>query len=1211
MQSSLVQEFCVEKASFYFQDMHLLKKALGTLSDSYSGVVKLAKERKQRLEEARNLFQFLADAEEEEAWVLEKQRICASAVTPKDHRAVMSLLQKHKAMEDEIKARRPKVGLISELGRQLIEGGKGGASEAALVDGHLRELGDRWRQLDDMVAARRKQLMDAAEAFAFNADANEAESWVKEKRPLADSTDYGTDENSGMALLQLHNRLEEEMGAYRGDIRGLEAAAQRLAASGIVNLSLNKPSVLSQDTAEADEFETVEETQLVPEEVVEEVPHEYVQEKYVTQVKEMPTVKAKYAFEGQGMAMVKGEEMVLLAKTNEDWWNIRKLTGEEGFVPANYVREGEPREVQFKVKQLEKVREVRKQVKKVLVKKVVPVKRRKARARKAPKDEVQTETVEERLKAVTGAFAELEKAAALRRTLLQDAIALFAFYGECSAFDNWMRDKEKSLKEEEIEEEVEAARRKFEKLLTDLSAANKRIVNIDAMVKGFEKEGHSQIGNIKARQKQIHDHWDHLQRLKQQKERSIEGASSAELFRRTCQETRDWMVEKMAQMATEDLGRDLKTIQHLQRKHDQLQRELAPVQEKVTHVEALGSTVVASYPGEAPMVRAELAKVHEMWEEVKKSAQMKRNRLQEAVGCQVFLNSCSGLLAWLGGVKQQLNCHDVANDVATAELLLKSHAELGDDLRAHQEEFGDTLGLGEKLKEMGGQGEVAGKLEQLNAEREAIHRGWQEKEDFLQQCLDLQLFNREADQIDVTTAGHEAILGMNDVGDTLDGVEAMLKRHGELESTLGAQHEKLAAFSVTADKLIEAQHYEAPKIDGRRRKVVKRREDVKDKAEERRQSLQSSLAYQQFKADADDFARWIGDKQKVADDESYKDMANLERKLQKHEALQRELSSNESQLRNINKNGEGLINMDHYRRIDIRRTLDNLNKAWEKVCGDAKGKGQKLRQAFDQHNYNKDLSEVDKSLDSLSSDLDTADVGSDLRSCKKLINQQAATDKDIKQTAKKINDLEAVGQTMIDQDHFDAKNIAESCKNLKVRYESLEGPARLRRAALDESLKFYQFGFQVEAEMQWINEHMPAATSTVLGKNLHEAQKFSKKHLKLQEEIKGHQTMIDKAINIGEEYIGENHPQKEKIRSLCDELNSKWDNLCAAAAQRRKILDLSLKAQQYFFEANEIESWLNEKKNLLSTTDYGRDEDGARKLLARHKVGLLDILNVN
>ena len=58
---------------------------------------------------------------------------------------------------------------------------------------------------------------------------------------------------------------------------------------------------------ENDEFEWVEETKVVPEEIVEEVPREYVQEKYVTTTKMLPTVKAKYPFEGQGMNMAKGE----------------------------------------------------------------------------------------------------------------------------------------------------------------------------------------------------------------------------------------------------------------------------------------------------------------------------------------------------------------------------------------------------------------------------------------------------------------------------------------------------------------------------------------------------------------------------------------------------------------------------------------------------------------------------------------------------------------------------------------------------------------------------------------------------------------------------------------------------------------------------------------------------------------------------------------
>lgn len=52
----------------------------------------------------------------------------------------------------------------------------------------------------------------------------------------------------------------------------------------------------------------------------------------------------------------------------------------------------------------------------------------------------------------------------------------------------------------------------------------------------------------------------------------------------------------------------------------------------------------------------------------------------------------------------------------------------------------------------------------LGEEQRAIHRGWQEKGDWLRQCMDLQLFNREADQIDAATRSHEAFLDYKDLG---------------------------------------------------------------------------------------------------------------------------------------------------------------------------------------------------------------------------------------------------------------------------------------------------------------------------------------------------------------------------------------------------------------------------------------------------------------
>ena len=65
----------------------------------------------------------------------------------------------------------------------------------------------------------------------------------------------------------------------------------------------------------------------------------------------------------------------------------------------------------------------------------------------------------------------------------------------------------------------------LQKFLTDLSASSKRIEALDAAVEEFVQQGHSQLDKVQLRQKHIHQLWDHLNWLKGQKERSLEGAS--------------------------------------------------------------------------------------------------------------------------------------------------------------------------------------------------------------------------------------------------------------------------------------------------------------------------------------------------------------------------------------------------------------------------------------------------------------------------------------------------------------------------------------------------------------------------------------------------------------------------------------------------------------------------------------------------------------
>lgn len=155
--------------------------------------------------------------------------------------------------------------------------------------------------------------------------------------------------------------------------------------------------------------------------------------------------------------------------------------------------------------------------------------------------------------------------------------------------------------------------------------------------------------------------------------------------------------------------------------------------------------------------------------------------------------------------------------------------------------------------------------------------------------------------------------------------------------------------------------------------------------------------------------------------------------------------------------------------------------------------------------------------------------------------------------------------------------------------------------------RFHNFVFELDAEIQWINDHLPAATSKEIGQNLHQAQSLHKKHKKLQAEISGHEPTIQRTLNSGQTHIDQNHPEKQKVKELCEIVQGAWTNLAEKANERAHKLDLSLKAQQYLSEAGEIETWLSEKTNMLKSTDFGRDRDSATKLLTKHKAIELEL----
>ncbi|CAG9789926.1 unnamed protein product [Diatraea saccharalis] len=1183
------------------QPTRQLAAQLAHLEKAHQELQAAASHRKARLEDARGLYQFLEDHDEEEGWVTEKQRICRAEVAAKDLRGVLALKQKHTALLHEIRAREHVSQRHRAKGQSLIDAKH---PKSAEIERRLTLLSQQWETLRELASAREKQLADAAEAHQFYGDANEAESWMKEKRALVATEDCGRDVPEAAALLARQRLLHDELRAYSTELHALAAHAARLQQAGIHTIQL--PTEV-ESAAALEEEEWTNESRLVPTEVWEEEPVERLEHRTVTEERSVPQVKALYAFTGQGISMQKGEVMFLMNKTNPDWWSVRKADRTDGFVPANYVREIEPRVVPVQVRRPEKVRTVQRVKKTVLVKQVVPVRRPAPTTRRTkPPPQQHAHNVPQRIQQLQDGYEELLKLSAARREQLEDAIKLYSFFAECDDFDKWMKDKEKMLRADDEQDSVDNAKRKYEKFVTDLSAASKRLEQIDSAAEELVAAKHGQAAKATARRAQLKQQWDRLLRLKLQKERSLEGASSVELFSRTCDEALEWMAEKEQQLAASSAPpTDLRTVRALQRRHAQLERELEPLHDKVHTLTLLADDVKSQYPSERASVEARQQQINAMWTRCQAQAADRRARLESAVGHQIFGTSAGVLQDWLQKVQEQLQAESSAKDVATAEGLRKQHQELHDDIKAHDDEFAEVIQLGKQLLSNNpALTDVADKIKHLEQEQANVHKQWADKDTYLMQLVQLQSVNREADRIDASSGAHSAYLDYQPCGSSVEEVEALLKRHEELEARLTAQDERLSAFVTRATTLVENNHPHAAHIAARRDAVVARRDSVRRAAADRRRALLASLAHQQFIEAAEELQAWIQDKTRTAKDQSYRDLANLERKLQKHEAFERELQANEKQLRNVESIGKSLQQSDAGRASQVSALLGKLRDSWEQLVLASRDKGAKLRQAAAQRKHKRAIEDAKARLTDLERALKSEEVGTDLRSCKRLMNQHQALEQELAQWEHKAGVLQSQGADLVSEGHFDADAIQRESAALVENVRALHQPAATRRQAIEDSERLQRFALEVGGEVSWLQQRGAAAVAPVTAAGAAAALKH---HAKLIAELHARRPHVQKVLAQGKALLADGHPNEDKITELCTTLEKEYAEVAAAAEERGVRLEEAAKAQQFLNDAVELEAWLTDKAAALADPDVGRDSHRATQLLTRHKAVELEL----
>ncbi|CAG2119620.1 unnamed protein product, partial [Medioppia subpectinata] len=314
---------------------------------------------------------------------------------------------------------------------------------------------------------------------------------------------------------------------------------------------------------------------------------------------------------------------------------------------------------------------------------------------------------------------------------LQQALVLVQFQRQCDEVMFWIKDKEQLVATDEIGqdlEHVELLQRKFDEFQKDMASQESRIVDVNEQADQLIRDQHPELELVVKRKDELNESWQRLRQLTLLRQEKLFGAHEIQRFNRDANETIAWITEKDVVLSSDDYGRDLVSVQTLQRKHEGIERDLAALSDKVDTLGQEAHRLCGIHEDLADQTRAKHSEIVSTWEQLKSKALDRRRRLDESYLLHQFLADFRDLISWVHDMKAIISADELAKDVAGAEALLERHQEHWGEIDARADSFRVSGEAGHRLLEQNiSRDEVNEKLIQLSNEKQSLTALWEDR----------------------------------------------------------------------------------------------------------------------------------------------------------------------------------------------------------------------------------------------------------------------------------------------------------------------------------------------------------------------------------------------------------------------------------------------------------------------------------------------------
>ncbi|KYO23593.1 spectrin beta chain, non-erythrocytic 1 isoform X2 [Alligator mississippiensis] len=736
----------------------IVKEKLTGLHQMWEELESTTQTKAQRLFDANKAELFTQSCADLDKWLNGLECQIQSDDYGKDLTSVNILLKKQQMLENQMDVRKKEIEELQSQAQALSQEGK----STDEVDGKRLIVEQKFLELLEPLTERKANLLASKEIHQFNRDVEDEILWVGERMPIATSTDHGHNLQTVQLLIKKNQTLQKEIQGHQPRIDDIFERSQNILTDSSPNAE-----AIQQRLGDLQQLWNllIEET---------EKRHKRLEESHRAQQYYFDAAEAEAWMSEQELYMMSEEK----AKDEQSAVSMLK---------KHQILEQAVEDYAETVHQLSKTS-------RTLVADSHP----------------ESERISMRQSKVDKLYAGLKDLAEERRGKLDERHRLFQLNREVDDLEQWIAEREVVAGSHELGQDYEHVtmlQERFREFARDTgNIGQERVDTVNHMADELINSGHSDAATIAEWKDGLNEAWADLLELIDTRTQILAASYELHKFYHDAKEILGRIQDKHKKLP-EELGRDQNTVETLQRMHTTFEHDIQALGTQVRQLQEDAARLQAAYAGDkADDIQKRENEVLEAWKALLDACEGRRVRLVDTGDKFRFFSMVRDLMLWMEDVIRQIEAQEKPRDVSSVELLMNNHQGIKAEIDARNDSFTTCIELGKSLlaRKHYASEEIKEKLLQLTEKRKEMIDKWEDRWEWLRLILEVHQFSRDASVAEAWLLGQEPYLSSREIGQSVDEVEKLIKRHEAFEKSAATWDERFAALErLTTLELLE------------------------------------------------------------------------------------------------------------------------------------------------------------------------------------------------------------------------------------------------------------------------------------------------------------------------------------------------------------------------------------------------------------------------